>query len=330
MKKLFFISGFLSFVFLSSCSPIKKIKMTIDNKSESLTAKSDLLLYRADTLKFTQDSVLIKTNKVVKKVNEAFIQKEDNISIEFVGNTEIQKAIANNGPIPANAGLGVRFVKDFGTPTTLWHIDKLEIDLSISIASTVDTIKAKLISNNTITNVNDFGNSVLLPLNSGQSVSINGKAYFNNVNTKNWIFLQNWGVEGSLSASNRVWNLSDTSQNVSSLSGSFGIFSEMMPLKNMENFSISFGIDLSFRSIIGNVGQHYSDNFRKQIINTNKTFFLGFEPNITIRLRDIKAVASFPTLFSRCNTEVPGLTRGQFVTMIKFTGGFPLSLAKNK
>jgi len=301
--------------------------MRIDNKSDSLTATSDLLYYRSDTLKVEQDTIFVHTNKVVKKVNEAFRKKEDKTQIEFVGNTEIQKAISNNGAIPANAGLGVRFVKDFGEPTSLAHIDKLELDLSISIASTVDTIKAKLNSYGTITNVNDFGSSVLLPLNSGQSVTINGKTFMNNRNTKNWIFLQNWGLEGSLSASNRVWNLSETSQNVSALSGSFGFFSEMMPMKNMDNFSISFGLDLSFRSIFGNVGQNYSDNFRKQIIGTDKTFFSGFEPNITIRLRDIKATASFPILFSK--TDVPGLTRGQFVTLIRFTGGFPLSLGKN-
>jgi hypothetical protein len=327
MKKLLFISLLMSFIFLFSCSTMRKIKMTIDNKSDSLSLRSDLLFYRSDTLKIEQDTIFVQTNKVVKKVNESFTKNEDKISIEFVGNTEIQKAISNNGAIPANAGLGVRFVKDFGTPTSLAHIDKLELDLSISIASTVDTIRAKLNSKNIITNVNDFGSSVLLPLNSGQSVTINGKTFMNNRNTKNWIFLQNWGLEGSLSASNRVWNLADTSQNVSSLSGTIGVFSEMMPMKNMDNFSISFGADFSIRKIFGNVGQHYSDYFRKQIIGTDKTTFIGFEPNISIRLRDIKATASFPLLFSK--NDVSGLTRGQFVTMIRFTGGFPLSLVKN-
>jgi hypothetical protein len=54
--------------------------------------------------------------------------------------------------------------------------------------------------------------------------------------------------------------------------------------------------------------------------------FCRLEPNITIRLKDIKAVASFPILFW---DNVPGLTKGQFVTMIRFTGVFPLSLGKN-
>ena len=154
------------------------------------------------------------------------------------------------------------------------------------------------------------------------------RTFKNSRSTKAWVLAQNWGYEGSFTASNRVWNVADTSQNVSSISGCLGFFTDLMPLKDVDNFSISAGVDFSFRSILGNLGHEYAAEFRKRIIGTDKTTFFGIEPNITIRLKDIKAIASFPILFS--HYDIPGLNRGQFVTMIKFTGGFPLSLAKSK
>ena len=326
MKKVLLFSAGFSFVFLLSCKTISRSQISKDYPYDSLRHTSDLIFFKSDTLKIEQDTIFVKTDKVVKKVDEKNLRKEDVAIIEFVGSTEIQKAISDNSEIPANAGIGVRFTKNYGSPTSLLHIDKLELDITMSIASTIDTIKAKINSNNEILNINAFGSSILLPLNSGQSVSINGRTFMNKRNTINIIFGQNWGLQGTLSASNRVWSIANVSQNVSSLSGSLGLFSELIPMEYMDEFSISFGLDGSIRWIFGNLGHSYAKDFRESIIGTRKTFYYGFEPNITIRLKDVKAIASFPILFSK--DDVPGLTKGQFVTMIKFIGGFPLSLAK--
>lgn len=325
MKKLLLVSLGFFFLFLFSCKSSYKLHAQKDFISNSSVRTSDLIVFKSDSFKVDQDTVFVNTNKVVKKVDEGNVIKEDATSIEFVGSTEIQKAISNNSEIPANAGIGVRFTKKYGSPTALFHIDKLELDLSISIASTVDTIKAEQDSNQEIVNVNAFGNSILLPLNSGQSVSFNFRTLMNERNTRNLVLGQNWGIEGSLNASNRVWKAFDVSQNVSSLAATLGLFSELIPSKNMDDFSISIGLDGSMRWIFGNIGHKYAKSFRKTIIGTEKTFFKGVEPNITIRLKGVKAIASFPILFSK--NDVPGLTKGQFVTMIKFTGGFPLSLS---
>lgn len=326
MKNLMILLLGLFIGILFSCKSGQKVSKGNVLLKDSLNIISDFLIYKSDTFKIEQDTIFVSTNKFVQKVKETEIIKPDITSIEFVGNTEIQKAISNNTDIPANAGIGVRFTKKYGSPTSFLQIDKLELDLSISIASNVDTIKAKVDSNNEISNINAFGSSILLPLNSGQSVSLNFRTYMNKKNTRNLVLGQNWGIHGSLSASNRVWELSGKSQNVSSLAINLGLFSELMPTNTMDEFSISGGLDLSSRWIFGNVGHGYADQFRESIIGTNKTFFFGFEPNITIRLRDIKATASFPVLFSK--DDVPGLTKGQFITMIRFTGGFPLSIAQ--
>lgn len=327
MKKLFTTVTLVSIVFLFSCNSNKKINNVDLYQSDTLKSVSNLFIYKSDTFKIDSDTIFINTNKEIKKADTNNIIKRDISTIEFVGNTEIQKAISNNSDIPANAGIGVRFTKKYGSPTSILSIDKLEIDISISIASTVDTIKTIYNSSNEIENINSFGNSVLLPVNSGQSVSLNVRTFMNKRNTYNTVLGQNWGIQGRLNASNRIWSDTIVSQEVSTLSLTIGVFTELVPIQNMDKFSISVGVDLSSRWIFGNIGHEYAENFRKDIIGTDKTFYYGIEPNITIRLKDIKAVASFPILFS--DDDVPGLTQGQFVTMIGFTGGFPLNISKN-
>jgi len=324
MKKLLvFVLG-LSMVFLFSC----KTKEIASEESKYLIGP-DIVVFKTDTFEIKPDVIYVNTNKELKKVNESERIIQDSVSVEFVGNTEIQKAISSNTEIPANAGIGVRFTKKYGSPTSILGIDKLELDLSVSVASNVDTIKAIVNTNNEITNVNAFGNSILMPLNSGQSVMLNIRTFMNNRKTRNTVIFQNWGIQGYAGASNRVWNYQNDSQDVSTIAINVGLFTELMPFNNMDEFSISGGLDIATRWIFGNAGHDYATDFRKSIIGTDKIFFLGFEPNLTIRLRDIKASATLPILFSFENNDVPGLTKGQFMTMIRFTGGFPLSLGKN-
>jgi len=323
MKKLLvFILG-LSIVLLFSC----KTKEIVSEESKYLIGP-DIFTFKSDTFEVKPDVIYVNTNKKVEKVNKSK-NISDSVSVEFVGNTEIQKAISSNNEIPANAGIGVRFTKRYGTPTSILGIDKLELDLSVSVASNVDTIKAIVNTNNKITNVNAFGNSILMPLNSGQSVLLNIRTFMHNRKTQNTVLFQNWGIQGLAAASNRVWNYQNDSQDVSTIAINAGVFSELMPRNNMNEFSISFGVDLATRWIFGNAGHDYAEDFRKSIIGTDNIFYWGFEPNLSIRLRGIKASASLPVLFSHDKIDVPGLTKGQFITMIRFTGGFPLSLAKN-
>lgn len=303
--------------FFAGCISEKKLAKKI------VEYQADQLIHKNDTIWFYNDSIAINSQKKIKNVNNDSIE-EDKIFVEFVGNSEIQKAMAENTNIPANAGLGVRFTKEYSRPTNEFNINKFEIDLSISIASTVDTIVATRNTGVDIDNVNEFGNSILSPVNSGQSVVFNIKAY---MNEQRPILGKNWGMEGKIYASNRVWKLEQESQNISTISLSLGPFSEFVPVKKYKDFSISIGGALSTRCIFGNVGQESKTDFRNAIISTDNTWFFGSEFNFTIRLKDIKATASFPILYS--SDEVPGLTNGQFLTTIRFTGGFPLSLGGN-
>ena len=133
MKKLLLIYVGFSFVFLLSGKTLVRSQIPKDYQSETLRSISDLLLFKADAFKIEKDTMSVNTNKDVKKVKKENSTREDSTSIEFVGSSEMQKAISNNSEIPANAGIGVRFTKIYGSPTKWIGITKLELDLSISI-----------------------------------------------------------------------------------------------------------------------------------------------------------------------------------------------------
>ncbi|MFH0759856.1 MAG: hypothetical protein V2B15_21390 [Bacteroidota bacterium] len=294
---------------------------------------SDRSKIRVDTLLSSNTGVSIQMDGEVYVIKETKIEKKsDSTIVEFVGNTEIQKVITEGSDVPANAGIGVRFTKIYGSSTRLLKIGRLESDISISIASNVDTIKAIINDVDKITNVSDFGNSILLPISSGQSVSMGFRAFIDE--DIDLVLLKNFGIQGGIAASNRIWSLENSSHSIATLAFTIGVFSEFIPRANMNDFSISLGLDFSARRILGDIGHPNSKSYRNDIIGTEKTYFPGFEPNITIRLKDIKAIASFPVLYVPKNKgevrpEVPGLTGGQFVTMIKFTGGFPIKISGN-
>jgi len=277
--------------------------------------------YNEDTIQVKIDTIRSvvsdKNVKAIKEVNEL-----DDIKIEFVGTSELQKAISDNSEIPANAGVGVFLTKTYGKPTFLFDIRKLELELRITIASTVDTIIGTK-KNGLVENSREFGNSILLPYSSRQSVAFYFRTFESAEKTTNWVLAQNWGFEGSLIASNRLWKVDSISRNISTLSINFGVFSELLSEKlNKDGFSISAGIDLTGRWIFGDLGQSKNNAFRNDIIGTKNRFFWGIEPCIIIKLKNIKATASFPILMNK--DEVTGLTKGQFVTSIRFTGGFPI------
>jgi len=282
--------------------------------------------YDGDTVYIKKDTIQFITNKQVKQVKQITIPEDDAV-VEFVGTSELQKAIANSSELPLNAGIGVFFTKNYGTPTKLLKVDRLELELKITIASTIDTIKGVYVKN-TLRNERDFGNSILLPYSSKQSLSFSFRTFSNNLFLNNGVISKNLGFEGSLNASNRVWLDSSGHKNIMTLSASVGMFTEMLPKKNRGDFSISLGLDLSARWIFGDIGQDKNNEFRSNIIGTNARFFGGIEPNLTIRMKNLKAAASFPFLFSK--DQVAGLTNGQLITFIRFTGGFPIDLGKSK
>ncbi|HXB10983.1 MAG TPA: Ig domain-containing protein, partial [Bacteroidia bacterium] len=134
-------------------------------------------------------------------------------TIEFVGQGDIQQSINTGAKIQANTGIGVIYRENSRTQYHFLH--HIEVDFSINVASTVDTIKSINNAMNQVTNKQDFGNSVLLPLNSGQAFSFAFTGYFSERGGKNGNYQRNAsprslggvlsGFKVSVAGSNRNW-----------------------------------------------------------------------------------------------------------------------------
>ena len=240
--------------------------------------------------------------------------------IQFVGTGDIQQSLAEGTEIPASSGLGVTLEKVYKNP--LWHlIRKFELETSINIASTADTIHATRMPGDTaVANIREFGNSILLPLNSGQAAYINFKTSFTDKDSGVRIFS---GFQGRFIGSNRNWQDTITERS-GSMSLRLGFFHEFIPSEYTDKYSISLSVNYSMRAIFGDASQLAQKEFRKKILQTDKTTFYGWDISLSIRLRNIIAEVSMTQLFGQ--DEIPGLSQTQFFTAIRFTGGFPLSL----
>jgi len=272
--------------------------------------------------------------------NSKFISNHSKISqkIEFVGAGEIQKSFSEEKEVPASTGLGIYYERNMDCG----YVKKMELEAVINIASTVDTIFAKYNSTTKeINNRRDFGNYLMSPTISGQSTSIHYRLYINELYNKRVIEKQRrpWicGWDIQLAVSNRVWSNSNDSikksVHASGLSIKGGPFYEFIPHlfnnneeKGNETYSASVGVNVSYRMLLGDVSQNNQKAFRKELTGVKNIYALGIEPNFVLRLNNIRAEAAIPILFNLGdkNTGLPGLTGIQFVTTIKFIGGFPL------
>jgi hypothetical protein len=284
------------------------------------------------------DSPMIK--KIIAKDIPAMKQTE----LSFVGAGDIQKSI-NDGSIPsANTGLGVILSQRNKNPRSL--LESYEIDFSINVASTADSIQSTYNNKGELTNKRDFGTYLLLPMNSGQATRLKTYTY---LNPERWILNPNGrnnplslahfisGFKFEFVASNRVWDNStgadslptSIAMNAAGFSFKMGIFHDFVPRKIRleKNFSIRFGVNFSFRGIYGDAGFNNSDTeaFREALLGTKTRQFWGHEFDLVIRIKNIEAKVAISGLQGG-KSSVTGLTDTQFVTSISFVGGFPIKL----
>src|SRR5690349_1907043 len=86
----------------------------------------------------------------------AIAQEADSVersNLSFYGTGNIQQTFNGNAGIPANAGVGVNYTHLFKRSNQFLrrNFHKLELDASINVASTVDTLKAEY-ENGVVTN----------------------------------------------------------------------------------------------------------------------------------------------------------------------------------
>jgi hypothetical protein len=283
----------------------------------------------------------------INTVTNDTLKSDKKTELQFVGAGDIQKSISEGTTPSANTGLGIILNQTNSSKRT--YISSFEIDFSINVASTSDTINA-IYKNGQITNVRDFGTYILLPMNSGQATRLRALTYLNtdklilNKNSGNKHYsLAHFisGIQTSFIASNRVWNLTEQPDTAiflhsSGIAFKLGIFHDFIPkqIRQTQNMSIRLGVNYSLRGIYGDAG--FEDNFtseaRQNLLNTTTKIYQGFEFDLTIRIKNLEARAGLTRLYgSNANpltTNIPGLTDTQFVTSITFVGGFPVKLKK--
>ncbi len=265
--------------------------------------------------------------------------------LSFVGGADIQRAVTEGGDLPASTGVGIIYNRAFQNDGKIKLFQNMNSYIYVNVASTADTIFSIPTINidSTIglpSNVNEFGDYILLPINSKQSASVFFKGYFYSDSSRKYkrkvfrnILDMIDGVQFVGLGSNRTFvvdSITAQSNNSMSLNASIvsfrlGIFHEFIPNDdNRINYSITFGIDFSERLIFGDLGQNSNKDLRKKLIGTEKKAFFGIEPYVSFRLRNIIAEILLPTLWPMNNEDVPGLTNTRMITSLKIVGGFPL------
>lgn len=252
----------------------------------------------------------------------------------FVGTGDIQLAYSGSASsdkkLAASTGLGVLFWRIFPTG------NELQLDARINVASTVDTISA-MEQNGVIADSRLFGRYVLVPAASGQATVISSLFYFNH-EADGTHFVD--GLELSGAASNQVWstyskNGAGTAQflrsvNASVLALRVGAFHEFVPqdLRRKGGASIRFGLNGIVRSIQGDIGRHTEemDRLREKFTLNKYPVHWGGEALLSLRLKNIRAEAAVPFIFTRGDVPASGLSGAQFITSISFVGGFPIRI----
>ncbi len=255
--------------------------------------------------------------------------KDPDPLLSFYGSGAIQKSLDNGDKLPASTGLGVNWT--YWTPDAKkdkYFFNKLELDVSVNVASSVDTLIAKYDLNNLITNSSSFGSSILTPLNSGQAAK-----FLLRLNFKKGLFFNNTFIDGikiKYIGSNRNWKADDNGQPKFVLGTNnyfrIGLFQEFLTGDLLDNYSLNFGLYFAYNSIQGDIGQTSNDQFRTKILGSMNKNFYGPEAAFEIRLKNLRAEFGYSWLRAGTKDEVLGLTSGRLVTTISFVGGFGIKL----
>lgn len=251
-------------------------------------------------------------------------------SLNFVGDANIENSLNSGSDIAANTGIGLSLDRFWFGETNIFR--SFDLNLSINVASTTDTIFAEVNSLGAVTNQRDFGSYLLTPRSTKQSATLSGSAYFNDFESDERdkkIFKYISGFMFEATGSNSNWVLESSNINLAALAVKLGIFHEFIPdhIRYHDGYSIILGLSRSWRTVLGDLSFESFKDTKLKLLNTDRTSFSGYEFTSKFRFKNVVAQVSIPIL---SGSEVPGLTGSQFITSISFVGGFPLKLNEAK
>jgi len=248
------------------------------------------------------------------------IDSLDQISLSFVGSGNFQGAFMEDIDMGSNAGLGMIFFRKWSKAN--W-VQDLQLDLYISVASATDSLHAELLDSEII-NRKIFGHYLLQPYNSRQSANFNMILYLNKDKAN---FITKWihGLSARFYASNSTATFQEEKLDMTGVAMRFGLFHDFMPdrIRLNKSYSIIVVVDYSFRGLYGDLANRQNNLFRKAILGTSRTSFHGLEFYFGFQLKNIQAQVLLP-IFNNKRGEVTGLTNTQFITTLRFVGGFPV------
>lgn len=259
--------------------------------------------------------------------------------LDFVGAGDLQQSVSSGANAKASTGAGIIFERYNGTKEDIENgIDKiiqsLEMEAVINIASTADTIVANFNEENELMNRRDFGNFLLYPVGKKQSLYFNANVYFGYPEKFSWLTKIFSGANFRILTSNNTWKNKDQSVEMGVLSFRAGLFHEFIP-DNMRlddegrsKYSFFLGANFAYRGIIGDINSTENKTFRQNLLGSTETDFRGVELNLGFRLYNLRFEFQMPIF--RDKNSISGLTDTQFLYTVRFVGGFPMKLNKEK
>jgi hypothetical protein len=307
--------------------------VSIYSYSQSTYLTSNQLSYRTNPNSFTTNKTNTLEGKWFFKPPRA-APTDDKVFVDFVGSGDIQKSVSEGKDINANTGLGIIFERFSGIEKI---IQSFELEGTINIATTADTIKSK-IDNNVLQNGRNFGTYILNPISARQSLYINSNIYFgypkkdqDKLTIYGRVAKTISGINVRVISSNNIWQYDNVTKNLGVLAFRVGVFHEFIPdnyrlsKENRSKNSLFIGLNYAYRGVFGDISSTKEDELRTKILGSSQTAFHGIEANFGFRLNNLRAEFQMPIL-KPSDKSIDGLTNTQFQFSIKFVGGFALKI----
>ncbi len=247
---------------------------------------------------------------------------KDLISLSFVGSGNFEAAFLEGTKTGSNAGLGMIFFRKWSKNKLLQDIN---LDLYISVAGSSDTLHSHW-EDKKLVNRKDFGQYLLQPYNSKQAANFNLLLYLDKSNDRILTKVIH-GISAQFYASNTTATFQEEKIDLTGLAIRLGLFHDFIPIPSQiryrKGYSIVVGVDYSFRGLFGDIIQDENTVFRHAILGTDRTHFHGSAFYFGFQLKNIRAEVRLP-IFGKRGGEVSGLTNTQFITSLRFVGGFPV------
>lgn len=276
--------------------------------------------------------------------------QSDSILVEFVGDANLQSVISNGSDNNTTGGLGIVMYRELeiSEEKSPLFMDFM-IEGSINVASSLDTINLRIDNSSStpplvdrISNLSEVGTFILLPSVTKQNAVGSISAYFNSLTRNHWWLKFIHGGKFQIGGSNAGFSVANDKNgqaraldriSLTVMYVRFGLFHEFIPQekRRINDYSLLAGLDFSGRWMFGDLGQRSLNADRLKFFGTDQRGFFGYEPYIRIKLKNLVAEASLPSLFPEgWRTDSPndfrGLTNSRLTTTIRFVGGFPLGI----